>query len=167
MHKPTTNADSTALSGERPHHPRPVDCLGSFSTHGNTPDDGLIPIIDMRTFGEFAGDRSIDRFVRLLAVLIMDLETKANSLGQIFSSRDDRALRMLAHSAVGSGSMIGTTRLVRLGRSIEMRCANRETIDWSTAEELLPTIRETIDALKEFGSRDAVERLISADATVK
>ena len=70
-------------------------------------------------------------------------------------------LQMLAHSSVGSGSMLGAARLVGLSRLIGHCCKRCESIDWSMADELLRTVRETLNAINAVRNRESIEAILS------
>jgi HPt (histidine-containing phosphotransfer) domain-containing protein len=122
------------------------------------------PIIEMARFIEFARERSMDRLLKTLLIFVSELKQKADALARIIATRDRTALRALAHSAAGSGSIVGAARLVRLSRSIETCCNGEASIDWVAVGKLLVTIRQTITAFEAFRTREAIEILMQQNA---
>ena len=126
--------------------------------------DPLHSVIEIQTFREFVGDRAIDRARKTLSIFVAELQQKTTDLETIISSRDVRALEMLAHSSLGSGSMVGAARMVSLSRTIEARCQRGEEIDWLSVDTLLAIMRETIKAFAELGTIGAIEALMAREA---
>ena len=126
--------------------------------------DTLHSVIEIQTFREFVSDRAIDRVRKTLSIFVAELLQKTTDLETIISSRDVHALEMLAHSSLGSGSMVGAARMVSLSRTIEARCQRGEEIDWLSVETLLATMRETITAFAELGTTGAIETLMAREA---
>ena len=114
------------------------------------------PIIDIGKFSAFVHERSVDRVPKTIAIFVAELESKADQMAGLMADRNVESLKMLAHSFIGSGAMLGAARLVKLGRQIEAACSHPQALDWSTAEELLATSRETVAAFARLKSRDAL-----------
>lgn len=121
--------------------------------------DSGVAIMDMAIFFDFIQGRPVDRVVMSLSIFVTELTQKAGSLASIIPRQDVHALRMLAHSAVGSASMVGAARLVAQSRSIEGTCMSKEAFDWSEAEGLARTIEETIAALQVLVTEEALDGL--------
>ena len=134
-----------------------LSCHASEVTVTKSSDQG--GVIDMASFAGFARDRRIERVVEALKIFIAELEQTATSLTEVVAAKDRAALQMLAHSSIGSGSMLGAARMVELSRLIELCCKTGEPIEWAAAGKLLETVRETAMAYKKFDDRDAIERL--------
>ena len=119
------------------------------------------PIIEIAKFADFAGERSLERLFKTLSIFIGDLKQKADELSGIIGARDHVALRRLAHSAAGSGSIVATARLVAFSRWVEAQCDTAVAVDWALAEQLQATIRETISAFQKLQTKEAIDRLLN------
>ena len=98
-------------------------------------------------FAEFAKARTVDRVLKTIDIFVTELKEKAIELTGIIAREDKGALQALAHSTIGSGSMLGAGRLVFLARALERRCMDGEPINWPSILSFLSAMNETI---KEF-----------------
>lgn len=119
-------------------------------------DESNDPVIDKKVFTSFLRERSPDRSVTTLEVFVRELEEKAELLERIIPNQESAALHLLAHSSVGSGSMVGAGRLVRVSRMIADRRDNSASLNWAIAEDLLLTIKVTIEAFNLARGRAAI-----------
>ena len=105
------------------------------------------PLLDAQAFAAFLGERKPARATRTLGIFVEELAEKRQQLSAIAARRDRKALEMVAHSLLGSGSMIGTTRLVEFGRSLETRSRLSDFDGWADITDLEAVIDLTIAAL--------------------
>lgn len=118
-------------------------------------------IIDMATFGEFVSDRTFERYSRSIGIFLMEARQKEAALRETIDARDLPGLSKLAHSTLGSGAMVGATRLVNLSRAIETDYRDTGTVEWSDADALLTTFGETIEAFEMHLTQEAYDELTS------
>ena len=122
-------------------------------------DSDAAPIIDMAVLMPFLGERTVDRSLKTLQIFVTELEEKAVALCGIIAARDIKGLQALAHSVLGSGTMLGASRLVAISSLIEKRCTDRMMIDWRKAEKLLSIIRETVVGYSAFAKEEELSKL--------
>ena len=140
-------------------------CIEVVPRTQELPLDPVMPIIDIQTLRAFADDRAIGRVRKSLSLFVSELQQKRTNLEAIIATRDVAALQMLAHSSLGSGSMVGAARLVSLSRTIEVQCKNGEEVDWLIVETLLlEAMRSTVSAVSEFAKIGAIEALLASEA---
>ena len=93
----------------------------------------------------FFRDRSPARAVRVLELFRDELSDRIATLEAIAAGKDEKALKLFAHAARGSGAMLGAQRLAELSKAIESGCIDGRP-DWDRVESLRRVILDTRDA---------------------
>ena len=126
-----------------------------------SPAVSIAEIADRPTISSFIRDRSIARAIKIIGIFIAELGVKIVDLRQIIERRDETALSMLAHSVIGSGSLLGAARLVDKGRAIEAAVNDGGGADWTEAECLASILAATIEVFAALNSEAALLTLVS------
>ena len=120
------------------------------------------PLVDRSTFGDFVRDRPIEQALKTLEIFRSELKEKIVSLEAIIDRQDKIELQAFAHSTIGSGSMLGASRLVALSRSIEEECEEAKPFDQMETERLLTVLRASIEEFEKFNGEAALKVAIGS-----
>ena len=101
--------------------------------------------MEAKAFLGFVEARPVERVLKTINIFVTELNQKAIDLAGIIERKDITGLRDLAHSTVGSGSMLGADKLVNQARDFERRCSIGGDINWSEVQDFLTAMSETIE----------------------
>lgn len=127
-----------------------------YRKEDSQPFDSLIAI---STLNVFVRDRTPERALAVVEIFVEELKTKAEELQTIISGRNQTALGDLAHSNIGSGALLGASKLVELSRTIESDCAKNSAFDPKSATQLHRIMCDTIEAFNAYKSQTALTQL--------
>ena len=112
-------------------------------------------------FPDFVEARPVERLLKTINIFVTELSQKAINLVDIIHRKDIVALKDMAHSTVGSGSMLGAATLVNQARDLERHCLIGEDIDWLVAQDVRTAMCETIEDFSFIKCKASLKEKIS------
>jgi HPt (histidine-containing phosphotransfer) domain-containing protein len=114
-----------------------------------------IVILDQAIFKKYNIGRAPQRVRRSLSIFVAELREKLLGLEAVTSSRDADGLRRLAHSAHGSGGMVGAALLVHISGVIEVACDNKDDRAWEFVDAFQAALVKTTAAFERIIAQPA------------
>ena len=116
--------------------------------------------IEPAVFAEFAKARTVTRVLRTIDIFVTELNVKVIELNGIISREDRSGLQALAHSTIGSGSLLGASRLIHIARALERGCMDGESINWPSIFSFLSVMNATIEEFSAIKCQSSLESKI-------
>ena len=124
--------------------PKAVEAVATISRVAQSVESAPQNRMEAKAFLGFVEARPVERVLKTINIFVTELNQKAIDLTGIIDRKEIIALKDLAHSTVGSGSMLGAGKLVNQARDLERRCLTGAEINWSDVLDFHTEMRETI-----------------------
>ena len=144
-------------------HSKPLRQASNLETAAHSrPSPCEPPLVSLGTFADFVRDRPIEQALKTLQIFKSELKEKTVCLEEIIHRQDVAQLQAFAHSTIGSGSMLGASRLVALSRLIEEECEVATPFDQMKTKRLLSVMHASIEEFEKYNGKDALTCLIGS-----
>jgi signal transduction histidine kinase/CheY-like chemotaxis protein/HPt (histidine-containing phosphotransfer) domain-containing protein len=112
------------------------------------PAQTSLPVLDRDVFSKFVRDRKPDRVRRTLEIFLDEITAKIDELETVIDAANVQGLAEIAHSNIGSASLLGAARLVETSRTVERNCDTATIFDPALGKALLESMDETLQEFR-------------------
>ena len=120
-------------------------------------EEQVTNVIEPAAFADFAETRTADRVLKTINIFVTELGEKVIELNSTIAREDKAGLQALAHSTIGSGSLLGAGQLIQSARALELRCMAGEPIDWPSILTFLSVLNATIEEFSAIKCQSTLE----------
>ena len=117
----------------------------------------VVNVIEAAVFADLADALTADHVLKTINIFVTELNEKAIELNGIIARENKADLQALAHSTIGSGSLLGAGRLTTAARALERRCMDGVPIYWPSILTFLSVLNATIEEFTVIKCRSTLE----------